>query len=76
MLHSNKLAILMEICLVLAPTYVCLILGYRPESDFISLGANLVPLGGPFIYLGMIISFNGFKLTDGLSRLILPKANL
>jgi len=55
-LQSNKLVILMEICLVLAPTYVCLILGYQLENDFISLGGDLVLLGGPLTYLGMIIT--------------------
>ena len=56
LLDSNKLAIALEIILVRVPTYVRLITGYRPESDFISLGGDLVLLGGPLIYLGMILT--------------------
>ena len=56
LLHSNRLVILLEVILVLAPTYVCLILGYRPDHDFISLGGDLVLLGGPLIYVGMVFS--------------------
>ena len=55
-LLSNKLIILLEIALVLAPTYISLILGYRPESDFISLGDDLILLGGPLIWLAMTLS--------------------
>ena len=56
LLQTNKLAILLEIILILTPTYLAIILGYRPESDFISIGEDLVLLGGPLIYLGMCIT--------------------
>lgn len=42
LLRANRLVILLEIFLVLAPTYLSLILGYRPEGDFIAIGENLI----------------------------------
>ena len=56
LLQTNKLVILFEIILILTPTYLAITLGYRPESDFISLGGDLVLLGGPLIYLGICIT--------------------
>ena len=66
LLNSNKLVIALEIILVLAPTQVSLILGFRPESDFISIAGNLVLLGGPLIYLGMILTILVFWIISNV----------
>jgi len=55
-LQTNKLIILLEIMLILTPTYLAVTLGYRPENDFISLGGDLVLLGGPLIYIGLCVT--------------------
>jgi membrane protease YdiL (CAAX protease family) len=65
--RSNRLAILLEIILVLAPTYACLLLGYRPENDFISLGGDLVLLGRPLIWLAMGAGLLLIRLTSKVS---------
>lgn len=56
MLQSNRLVILLEIILVLTPTYVSLFLGYRPESKLVELTGELVLLGEPLIGLGRILT--------------------
>jgi membrane protease YdiL (CAAX protease family) len=54
--RPDRLITLLEILLVLSPTYVSMVLGYQLGGDNISLHGNLILLGGPFIYLGMILS--------------------
>jgi hypothetical protein len=65
-LQTNGLAILLEIIIVLLPFYLGLIINDRWGSDHIPLTDNVVMLGGPAIYLGLIISL---LLLWGASRL-------
>jgi membrane protease YdiL (CAAX protease family) len=56
LLQTNKLAILLEIAIVFLPFYLGLAISDRLGSDQIPLGGNVVIKGGPFLYLGLIIS--------------------
>jgi membrane protease YdiL (CAAX protease family) len=56
LLQTNKLAIFLEIIAVVIPLYVGLLISYRLGSNHIPLWGDVVILGGPFAYLGMVIS--------------------
>lgn len=56
LLRKRRIAILLEIALVLLPIYVGLFISDRLDSDYISLGSGVVLLGGPITYLGLSIS--------------------
>ena len=66
MLRTNRLAILLEIVVVLLPMYLGLIINDRSGGDHIPLGNGIVVLGSPAMYLGLIISL---LLLWGASRL-------
>lgn len=66
LLRTNKVAIFLEIVVVFAPLYLALIISDSLGSDHITLGENVVLLGGPIVYLGLIISLVFFW---GASRL-------
>jgi membrane protease YdiL (CAAX protease family) len=57
LLRGSKLAILGELVIVLAPTYVGLLLGPRPGRDFVPLGGSVVLLGAPLVWLGVTLGF-------------------
>ncbi|MBC8506628.1 MAG: CPBP family intramembrane metalloprotease [Anaerolineales bacterium] len=54
--QTNKPAILLEIAGVLLPFWVGLIISDLIGSKHISLGGNLIILGGPITYLGLTVS--------------------
>jgi membrane protease YdiL (CAAX protease family) len=56
LLRTNKFAILLEIAIVFLPFYLGLMISDRLGSDQMSLGGNVVMIGGPILYLGLIIS--------------------
>ena len=56
LLRTSKLAILLEISVVFVPMYALLMVGDRLGNDFVPLGGNVVLVGGPLGYLGMILS--------------------
>ena len=56
LLHTNKLAIFLEIVIIFLPFWLGLSFGDRFGSDRISLGGDMVFLGGPITYLGLFIS--------------------
>ncbi len=56
LLQSNKLAILLELFVVFAPLYLGLAASDRLGSNQINLGSDLILLGGPLSYLGLIVS--------------------
>jgi hypothetical protein len=56
LLRTNKFAIFLEIVAVFTPMYLGLIISDSIGSDHVPLGGNLVILGGPIAYLGLIIS--------------------
>jgi len=56
LLQTNKFAIFLEIAIILLPFWLGLFLSDNFEIDRISLGGDLVLLGGPLAYLGLIIS--------------------
>jgi membrane protease YdiL (CAAX protease family) len=66
LLRTNRLAILLEIVVVLLPMYLGLIINDRSGTDHIPLGSNVVMLGGPAMYLGMIISLLLLWITSRL----------
>ena len=49
LLRTNKLAILAELIIVLAPTCMGMILGPRLGRDFVPLGSGAVLLGAPLV---------------------------
>jgi uncharacterized protein len=56
LLRTNKAAIMLEIAVVFVPMYVLLIVNDRlGGNDFIPLGGNVVLVGPPLVYLGMIL---------------------
>jgi membrane protease YdiL (CAAX protease family) len=57
LLRTNKLAILAELVIVLAPTCTGMILGPRSGRDFVPLGGSVVLLGAPLAYLGGLLGF-------------------
>lgn len=58
LLNSNKLAILLEIALVFVPSGALYIINVRYGSEFIPLGGNVVLLGGPLLWIGMVLSLS------------------
>ena len=56
LLRTNKFAIFLEIAVVFVPLYAGLILSDRLGSDVVPLGGNVVLLGGPLGYLGLVFS--------------------
>ena len=66
LLRTNRLVILLEIVVVLLPMYLGLIINDRSGTDHIPLGGNVVMLGGPTMYLGMIISLLLLWITSRL----------
>jgi membrane protease YdiL (CAAX protease family) len=54
LLTHNKLAILLELVLVFVPTTALIMLNVRYGSEFISLGGNVILLGGPLLYIAMV----------------------
>jgi membrane protease YdiL (CAAX protease family) len=56
LLTKNKFAILLEILIVFVPSGALYILNVRYGSEFISLGGNVVLLGGPLLWLSMLLS--------------------
>jgi membrane protease YdiL (CAAX protease family) len=55
-LRTNKFAIFLEIVVVFLPFYLGLAISDRLGSDYMPLGGNVVIIGGPYLYLGLIIS--------------------
>ncbi len=55
-LQANKLVIFLEIMVVFLPFILGMIISDRIGSDHISLGEDLLILGGPITYLGLTIS--------------------
>ena len=57
LLRINKLAISLEIAVVFVPLYVLLIVSDRlVGKDFIPLGGDLVIVGAPLVYVGMVLA--------------------
>jgi membrane protease YdiL (CAAX protease family) len=56
LIRTNRVAILLEIAVVFLPFYLGLTISDRLGSDQIPLGGNVVMIGGPILYLGLIIS--------------------
>ncbi len=55
-LQINKLVIILEIVVIFFPFILGMIISDSVGTSHISLGSNLVILGGPISYLGLIIS--------------------
>lgn len=66
LLRTNKLAIFLEIAVVFVPMYVLLLINNRLGHDFVSLGGSVKLVGGPLVYLGMIL---GLVAVWGTSRI-------
>ena len=57
LLQTNKFVILLEIAVVFVPLYVLLIESDRlGGSDYVPLGGDLVLIGPPLVYLGMVLA--------------------
>jgi membrane protease YdiL (CAAX protease family) len=57
LLRTNKLFILLEIAVVFIPLYVLLMVSDRMGgNDFVPLGGDLVLVGAPLVYIGMILA--------------------
>ena len=56
LLRTNRLAILLEIAIGFLPFWVGLVISDSTGSDRIPIGGDLVVLGGPASYVGLIIS--------------------
>lgn len=56
LLEANKLAILLEIIIVFLPFILGMVISSGTSAGRISLGGDLVILGGPITYLGLTIS--------------------
>ncbi len=56
LLRTNRLAIFLEIVVVLLPLYLGLILGDRSSPDYVPLGGDIALLRAPVTYLGLLIS--------------------
>jgi uncharacterized protein len=61
-LITNKFAILVELVVIFTPLYLGLILGERLSNNTIPLGDNLIVLGGPQIYLGLVFTLLLLKI--------------
>jgi membrane protease YdiL (CAAX protease family) len=66
LLQTNKFAIFLEIVVVFLPFYLGLAISDRLGSDQMPLGGNVVIIGGPIIYLGLIISLLFLWVTSRL----------
>jgi len=64
LLNKNKLAILLEIAVVFIPSGALYIINARYGSEFISLGGNVVLLGGPLLWVGMVISLTAVWISS------------
>jgi membrane protease YdiL (CAAX protease family) len=56
MLQTNKFAILLEIVVIFLPFWLGIMISNNSGTDRISLGGELVLMGGPITYMGLIIS--------------------
>jgi len=56
LLRTNKFVIFLEIVVVFLPFYLGLAISNKLGSDHVPLGGNIVIMGGPIAYLGLIIS--------------------
>jgi len=56
MLQTNKFAIILEIVVIFLPFWLGIMINDNSGTDRISLGGELVLMGGPITYLGLIIS--------------------
>ena len=65
-LQTSKLAIVLEIVIIFLPFSLGLILSGRIGSDHISLGGNLIIIGGPLTYLGLVVSLIALWMTSRL----------
>jgi uncharacterized protein len=54
LLTQNKLAILLELLLAFVPTTALIMLNVQYGREFISLGGNVILLGGPLLYIAMV----------------------
>lgn len=66
LLRTSKLAISLEIVLVLLPLYLGFMINNRMGADHIPLGGNVVLLQGPLVYLGLIVSLICLYVTSRL----------
>ena len=64
LLKNNKLAILLEIAVVFVPAGALYIINVRHGSEFISLGGNVVLLGGPLLWIGMALSLSAVWISS------------
>jgi membrane protease YdiL (CAAX protease family) len=64
LLNKNKLAILLEIAVVFVPAGALYIINVRHGSEFISLGGNVVLLGGPLLWIGMVFSLSAVWMSS------------
>jgi membrane protease YdiL (CAAX protease family) len=55
-LRTNKFFIFLEIVVVFLPFYLGLVISDRQGINHMHLGGNVMILGGPILYLGLIIS--------------------
>jgi membrane protease YdiL (CAAX protease family) len=56
MLQTNKFAIILEIVVIFLPFWLGIMISDNSGTDRISLGGELVLMGGPITYMGLIIS--------------------
>jgi hypothetical protein len=64
LLVKNKLAILLEIAVVFVPAGALYIINVRYGSEFISLGGDVVLLGGPLLWIGMVLSLSAVWISS------------
>jgi uncharacterized protein len=65
LLQKNKLVIFLEITVVFVPLYVILIINERLGSnDFVPLGGDVVLVGGPLLFVGMILALAAVWVTS------------
>ena len=63
-LKNNKLAILLEIILVFVPSTMLVIVNTRYGSEFIPLGGNVVLLGGPLLWIALLLSLSSVWMSS------------
>ncbi len=64
LLIKSKLAILLEIAVVFVPAGALYIINTRYGSEFISLGGDVVLLGGPLLWIGMVFSLSAVWISS------------
>lgn len=64
LLIKSKLAILLEIAVVFVPAGALYIINTRYGSEFISLGGDVVLLGGPLLWIGMVFSLSAVWMSS------------